>query len=217
LNTKAAVHISGNPLLPEIRILLYLLFVISLFFIKSHFIYGAFLIGIAIFLLRMPFKSIFSGWIPVTILVAFTFIGNLLFNHGRVIYQAGPFILTQEGIDVALHRTVRLFLMIAGARVLTAATGLDSLVRGLSNIFSPLERFGVPSGQFFSTMGLTLKSLPKLKDLIGETYREEVANRNVRGFFNRAKALSIFLVPLFVRSIQSPESFFKDNEINRSD
>lgn len=165
----------------------------------------------------MPFKSIFTGWIPITILLAFTFLGNLLFHHGRVIYQAGPFILTQEGIDMALHRTVRLFLMIAGARVLTGATGLDSLIRGLANIFSPLERFGVPSGQFFATMGLTLKSLPRLKDLIGETYREEVAKRNVRGFFNRARALSTFLVPFFVRSIQSPESFFKDNEINKSD
>jgi energy-coupling factor transport system permease protein len=198
-------------LLPEIRILIYIVFVASLFFIESHIIYAAFLVVILILLLKSPFKSIFSGWIPISILLGFTFLGNLLFHHGKVIYQAGPLLITEEGMDIAFLRTIRLFFMIAGAKVLTAATGLDRLVLALGNIFSPLERFGVSSGEFFATMGLTLKSLPKLKARIGEAYREEVQNRDMKGFWPRAKALSAFLVPLFVRTIQSPESFFRED------
>jgi len=43
-------------------------------------------------------------------------------------------------------------------------------------------------------------------------YREKVKDGNVTGFLNRARAVSMFLIPLFVRSLQSPESFFEDEE-----
>jgi hypothetical protein len=60
-------------------------------------------------------------------------------------------------------------------------------------------------------MGLTLKSLPKLKDQITMTYREKVKEGNITGFWNRAKVISMFLIPLLVKSIQSPEIFFEQD------
>jgi len=204
-------------LLPEIKILFYIVFIISLFFVKSLAVYSVFFIGILILLLRVPFKSVVSGWIPVGILLVFTFLGNLLFHQGRVIHQAGPLLITEEGIDIASLRTMRLFFMIAGAKVLTATTGFDLLIRAFANILSPFERIGVPVSEFFSTMGLTLKSLPKLKAQIGEAYREGMQNSNMKGFWDRAKALSTFLVPLFIRTIRDPESFFKEDERSKDE
>lgn len=59
-------------------------------------------------------------------------------------------------------------------------------------------------------MGLTMRSLPVLKEHMVKEYREKVKGGNIRGFLNRARVVSMFLIPLFVRSMESPESFFDD-------
>jgi energy-coupling factor transport system permease protein len=159
----------------------------------------------------MPFKSLKSGWIPISLFLLFTFISNILFQHGRILYSKGPLIITDEGLNIAVIRTMRVFFMIAGAKILTATTQIELLVGAFSKILKPLERLGIPVVEFFSTMGLTLKSLPKLKDQITMTYREKVKEGNITGFWNRAKVISMFLIPLLVKSIQSPEIFFEQD------
>lgn len=100
--------------------------------------------------------------------------------------------------------------MIAGAKILTSTTEFGLLINALEKIFRPLERLGVPVHEFFSAMGLTMRSLPVLKEQMVKEYREKVKDGNIRGFLNRARAVSMFLIPLFVKSMQSPESFFDD-------
>ena len=100
--------------------------------------------------------------------------------------------------------------MIAGAKILTATTQIDLLIGAIGKIFKPLERLGIPVIDFFSIMGLTMKSLPRIKDQIAETYKEKVRGEDVKGFWNRVKVISFFLMPLFIKSIQSPEIFFED-------
>jgi energy-coupling factor transport system permease protein len=200
-----------NILSPEIKIILYIVFVVCLLFIKDVTVYLFILVAISIFLLRMPFKSLKSGWIPISLFLLFTFISNILFQHGRILYSKGPLIITDEGLNIAVIRTMRVFFMIAGAKILTATTQIELLVGAFSKILKPLERLGIPVVEFFSTMGLTLKSLPKLKDQITMTYREKVKEGNITGFWNRAKVISMFLIPLLVKSIQSPEIFFEQD------
>ena len=199
-------------MIPEIKILLYVFFVICLFFIKDLTVYMIVFLVILLPLPMMPFKSLKSGWIPISLFLLFTFISNVLFQPGRVLFQSGPFAVTAEGINIASVRTLRVFFMIAGAKILTATTEIGLLIKGLERIFGPLERFRVPVHEFFSAMGLTMKSLPALKEQVVKEYREKVKDGNVTGFLNRARAVSMFLIPLFVRSLQSPESFFEDEE-----
>lgn len=107
--------------------------------------------------------------------------------------------------------------MIAGAKILTATTQIELLVGAFGRILKPLERLGIPVIESFSTMGLTMKALPGLKDQIAETYREKMREGNIKGFWGRARVISMFLMPLFVKSIQSPESFFENRENNYSE
>ena len=200
-----------NILSPEIKIILYIVSVVCLLFVKDVTVFLFILVAISIFLLRMPFKSLKSGWIPISLFLLFTFISNILFQHGRILYSKGPLIITDEGLNIAVIRTMRVFFMIAGAKILTATTQMELLVGAFSKILKPLERLGIPVVEFFSTMGLTLKSLPKLKDQITMTYREKVKEGNITGFWNRAKVISMFLIPLLVKSIQSPEIFFEQD------
>jgi energy-coupling factor transport system permease protein len=197
-------------LIPEIKIFLYIFFVICLFFIKDLAVYAVIFIVILLLLFRIPFKSLKSGWIPISLFLLFTFISNALFQPGRILLGSGALVITAEGLDIASVRTFRVFFMIAGAKILTSTTEFGMLVNALERIFSPLERLGVPVHEFFSAMGLTMRSLPVLKEQMVREYREKVKEGNIRGFLNRARAVSMFLIPLFVRSMQSPESFFDD-------
>jgi energy-coupling factor transport system permease protein len=199
-------------LIPEIKIFLYIFFVICLFFIRDLTVYAGIFIVIAILLLRIPFRSLKSGWIPIGLFLLFTFISNVLFQPGRILFESGPFAITVEGLDIASVRTLRVLFMIAGARILTSTTEVGLLIRALEKIFRPLERAGVPVHEFFSAMELTMKSLPVLKELMVREYKEKVKEGNGRGFLNRARTVSSFLIPLFVKSMQSPEGIFEDEE-----
>lgn len=197
---------------PEIKIVSYIVFIVCLFLIKDITVYLFIFVAISIFFFKIPFKSLKSGWIPISIFLLFTFISNVLFQHGRIIYSTGPFIITEEGLDIASIRTMRVFFMIAGAKILTSTTQIELLVDGFGKILKPLERLGIPVVEFFLTMGLTMKALPRLRDQIAETYREKVKEGNIKGFWGRVRIVSIFLMPLLVKSIQSPESFFEKDE-----
>jgi energy-coupling factor transport system permease protein len=204
-------------LLPEIKILIYIAFILSLFFIKNLLFAFGILILMAMLLARIPVPSLLAGWIPITIFLMFTFFSNLLFQHGRILFQAGPLFVTEEGLTAALLRTIRIFCMIAGAKILTATTGIEPLIGAFAKLLRPLERFGVPVEEFFSTMGLTMKSLPRLKEQVVREYRTTVKDRKITGFRNRAKVIASFLMPLFVKSIRSPETFLNEGERNQND
>lgn len=195
---------------PEIKIVLYIIFIVCLFLIKDVTVYLFITVAILIFLLRLPFKSLKSGWIPISLFLLFTFLSNILFQHGRILYSKGHLVITEEGLNIASLRTMRIFFMIAGAKILTATTQIESLIGAIGKILKPLERLGIPVIDFFSIMGLTMKSLPRIKDQIAETYKEKVRGEDVKGFWNRVKVISFFLMPLFIKSIQSPEIFFED-------
>jgi len=170
------------------------------------------LISVLLFILflKVPFKVIRSGWIPISLFLAFTFISNVLNQHGKILFSAGPVFITQEGLDISMIRTMRLLFMIAGAKILFSYTKTDDIVDALRRLLSPLEIFRLPVKDFFDTMGLTIKCLPALKMMVTETYAEKVTNRNINGFFNKARTVSGFLFPMVIKSIQSPEVFFEN-------
>jgi len=170
------------------------------------------LVAVLVFLLRIPLKSLKSGWIPIGLFLLFTFVSNMLFQHGKILYSAGPVIITEEGLHISLIRTMRVFFMIAGAKILVATTQIELLVGGFGKLLKPLERLGIPVVEFFSTMGLTMKSLPILKEQVAEMYREKIKEGNITGFWARARIVSMLLLPLFVKSIQSPENFFEKDK-----
>ncbi len=197
---------------PELKIILYLLFVGGVFFLTNPVSYILISIAVLILLFRVPFESLKRGWVPITILLAFTFFSNIAFPQGEVLYITGPFVITKEGLREASVRTVRLFFMIAGAKILTGTTSIESLMEALKRLMKPFSRLGIPVNEFISTMGLTVQSLPGLKEQILNMYRERVQKEDIRGFWNRAKAISTFLMPLFVKSMESPEKFFEEKE-----
>jgi len=211
LQGSAAGRISGKiALSPEIKIALYVGFVGSLFLIEDPGVYLLILGAILALLLRLPFSAIRKGWIPIGFFLAFTFAGNAIAVHGKIVFNFGSFVVTREGLTIAGLRTARVFFMILGAKILTATTTIESLVSALAKMLRPLERLGLPVKEFFSVVALSVKSLPRIKSQLGEACEERMRSTHTKGFWSRARLISLFLIPLFVKSMQTPESFFED-------
>ena len=195
-------------MLPEIRILFYVFFVVLVSALSSLKAYAVIFFILCLFLLKVPFRSVKSGWIPISIFLIFTFISNILNQHGKILFSAGFVVITDEGLDIAAIRTLRILFMIFGAKLLIATSKTEEIVHGLWRLLSPFERTGLPVKDFFYIMGLTLKCFPVLKNMLYDNYREHIISANIKGVWNRARVVSLFLLPMFVESMQSPEKFF---------
>jgi energy-coupling factor transport system permease protein len=199
-------------LLPEIKILFYFFFVLLVSVVSSLKLYAVIFFILCLFLLKVPFRAVRSGWIPISIFLLFTFISNVLNQHGKIVFLAGPIVITAEGLNIAAMRTLRVLYLIVGAKILIATSKTEEIIHGLWRLLSPFERLGLPVKDFFHTMGLTLKCFPILKTMLYENYREHITSTNIKGIWNRAKAVSMFLLPMFAESIQNPEKFFIEAE-----
>jgi len=196
-------------LLPELKIILYVIFVAGLFFLDNPVFYWIIFAVICLLLFTIPMKILKKGWIPISLFLTFTFFSNLLFRHGKVLCTAGPLVVTSEGLTDASVKTIRILFMIAGAKLMTGTTSVESLARAFGRLLKPLQHAGIPVNEFISTMGLTLKSLPVIREQFLTMYRVRMQQGTIRGFRNRARVVSAFLMPLFVKSIQTPEQFFE--------
>jgi energy-coupling factor transport system permease protein len=209
--------ITGKHLPAPIKIFLYVLFVISLFIIKAPGVLAVLTLAVSPLLLAVPFRFVRQGWVPISILLMFTFLSNVFFHQGKVLFHSGMLIITEEGFTIAAVRTLRVFLMIMGAKIVIGTTSIESLVAAMGRMFRPLERFGLPVGEFFSTMGLVMKSLPKLTKEIAVVYREKMKEENVSGFWNRIRTAAMVFSGLFVQGLESPEKFLNDKSENTHD
>jgi energy-coupling factor transport system permease protein len=196
-------------LLPELKIILYVIFVAGLFFLDNPVFYWIIFAVICLLLFTIPMKILKKGWLPISLFLTFTFFSNLLFRHGKVLCTAGPLVVTSEGLTDASVKTIRILFMIAGAKLMTGTTSVESLARAFGRLLKPLQHAGIPVNEFISTMGLTLKSLPVIREQFLTMYRVRMQQGTIRGFRNRARVVSAFLMPLFVKSIQTPEQFFE--------
>lgn len=204
-------------MLPEIRIILYIIFVVSLFFVTHLQVYLSLLVIMLFFLVTVPRRKLTAGMLPIGLFLVFTFISNVINQHGRILYTVGPLIITDEGLNIAAVRTVRLFLMIGGVKIMMAHTETEGITRALGRLLRPLEKIGLPVRDFFQTMGLTIKCFPVLKKMASERYREKMQADAVKGFWNKTKMVSLFLLPMFIKSVQSPEVFFGEADIHEEE
>jgi energy-coupling factor transport system permease protein len=205
---------------PEIKIITYVLFITSLFFIRDVNVYLLVCVPFFVFFIKIPRKALKSGWMPISLLLAFTFFSNMFYQQGRVLFSSGGLIITEEGIHAAVIRTMRVFFMIAGAKILLAFTKSELLIGALRNICKPLARLKVPVDDFFQVMELTLKSLPALKQQTACMYKDHMNRERSKGYLAKVRTVSSLLIPMFVKTIQSPEQYFRkksEDEIVKTD
>ena len=93
---------------PTAKILLYLLLTIAVFLLNSLWVNIGLLVLVLIFTLGVPASALSKGLIPITLFLTFTFLSNVLFQAGKVIYEIWGITITEEGLQKGGHLTLRL-------------------------------------------------------------------------------------------------------------
>ncbi|GAB4482305.1 MAG: hypothetical protein OHK006_00380 [Thermodesulfovibrionales bacterium] len=199
-------------MIPELRILSYVLLVVSVYLVADMRFYLAVGILMVFFLASIPRKRLAAGWLPILMLSGFTLAANIFHQPGRILVSLGALTITEQGLAVATLRTLRLLLLIAGVKLLIGGVRPEDLVRGLQTLCRPAERIGLPVRDFFHVMGLTIACFPLLRDMVRERYRSTVSVQKIRGVSARIAAIGAFLLPLFAESLLSPDAYFEEHD-----
>ncbi|SHJ67013.1 energy-coupling factor transport system permease protein [Dethiosulfatibacter aminovorans DSM 17477] len=192
---------------PRLKLVVTLLFIISLFLINQFPVYllvVAFL-GLIIKLSKVPVKMVILGLRPILIIILVTFFINLFMTTGEVIWQMGPLDITREGLRQAGFMALRLMLLIMGTSMLTLTTSPILLTDGIESLLNPFKKIGLPAHELAMMMTIALRFIPTLMEeteKIMKAQKARGADFESGNLVRRAKSLVPLLVPLFVSSFR---------------
>lgn len=200
---KSIVH----RLDPRIKIIIIILYIISLFLVDSFlpfFIFFIYILFVSI-ISKIPFKQILKGIKPLRFIIIITFVINLIMIKGEVILELGPLIVTKEGLYQSFFMISRLILLVLGTSILTLTTSPIMLTAGIEDILKPLKKVGIPASELAMMMTIALRFIPTLieeTDKIIKAQKARGADFESGNILKRAKNLVPLLVPLFINSFQ---------------
>ena len=192
----------------RVKLLLTILFVVSIFFIKSYFgfMLTAAVLIIVILVARLPIMSVLKSVRGILFIVIITAIINLFFiKDGEVLVESGIIVITKQGVHTTIKMVLRLVLLISGASLLSLTTTPVQLADGLESLMSPLKLIKVPVRDIAMIMSIALRFIPTLfeeTNKIIAAQKARGASFDTGGLFARAKALLPVLIPLFVNSFR---------------
>ncbi len=192
----------------RVKLLLTLLFVISIFFIKTYF---GFMLTLAVLLIvillaRLPIMSVLKSVRGILFIVVFTAVINLFFiKEGEVLVHSGIIMITKTGVHTTVKMVLRLVLLISGASLLSLTTTPVELADGLESLMAPLKLIKVPVRDIAMIMSIALRFIPTLfeeTNKVISAQKARGASFDTGSIFARAKALLPVLIPLFVNSFR---------------
>lgn len=192
---------------PRVKLIAAVLFIISLFFIKSFYPY-IFVVGYIltiVYLSKLPIKFILKGLKPLIFIISITFFINLFMTKGEVLYDIGPLAITKEGLTQATFMALRLIFLVTGTSLLTLTTSPIALTDGIESLLSPFKRIGLPAHELAMMMTIALRFIPTLleeTDKIMKAQMARGADFESGNIINRAKSLVPLLVPLFINAFR---------------
>lgn len=192
---------------PRFKIIVSLIFIGSLFAVKSLLGYGIVIAFIAIMIAfsKVPFRYIIRGLKPILFIILFAFGLNIFFTPGKELIHYGFLTITEEGLRQAFFMGMRLILLIIGTSMLTLTTSPIELTDGIEACLSPFKRFGMPAHELAMMMTIALRFIPTLlneTDKIMKAQMARGADFESGNIASRAKSLIPLLVPLFISAFR---------------
>ncbi|RKD34145.1 energy-coupling factor transporter transmembrane component T family protein [Thermohalobacter berrensis] len=210
-NITIGQYFPGNTVIhkldPRIKIIITLLFIISLFIIDNFlpYLFVSIFIFTSIFISKVPFKFILKGLKPLFFIILITFIINVFMTKGEILFEIGPLDVTKEGLKLATFMALRLIFLIIGTSLLTLTTSPISLTDGIERLLNPFKRIGVPAHELAMMMTIALRFIPTLleeTDKIMKAQMARGADFESGNVLKRAKSLVPLLVPLFISAFR---------------
>ena len=162
---------------PRVKLVGTFVYLISLFVVDSfvgYLLAGLFLAAM-IFLSNVPFRYIVRGMKAIVFLLLITVVFNLFLTPGEVIWQAGVFKITREGLTFAVKMAVRLSLLILGSSIMTLTTTPTQLTDALESLLRPLKKVHVPVHEIAMMMSIALRFIPILMEETDKIMKAQIA------------------------------------------
>lgn len=193
---------------PRVKIVITFLYVISLFFIRSIYIYGVAVLGLLVYikLSKVPIRYILRGTKALGWIILFTVLFQLFSVQGTQNIFEWRFVrISTTGVYSATYLLFRLVLMIIGSSMMTYTTTPNSLTDGLEKLLSWMNRLHVPVHELAMIMSIALRFIPVLVEELDRIMKAQMA-RGVDfkegNIIERLKKLMPIIVPLFVSAIR---------------
>lgn len=205
-------YIPGNSFVhkldPRTKILISLLFIISLFLIDKFvgYILIVAFIGAVIINSKVPPKFILKGLKPIIFLVILTSILNVFMIKGSadtLLFKFGFLSIYSQGVKTALFMALRLIFLVVGTSLLTLTTSPIELTDGIEILLRPIGK--EMAHQLAMMMTIALRFIPTLMDetdKIMKAQKARGADFESGGIIQKAKNLVPLLVPLFISSFR---------------
>ena len=192
---------------PRVKLLGTVLFLISLFIVKSWIMYGVAALALAILIKisSVPFRFMTRGLKSIVILLLISVSFNLFLTPGEVLVQFWILKITREGLHIALMMGARLILLVLGSSLMTLTTTPNQLTDGLEKGLGVLKKVGVPVHEISMMMSIALRFIPILieeTDKIMKAQQARGADFESGNLLQRAKAMVPLLVPLFISAFR---------------
>ena len=192
---------------PRVKFIGTLLYIIALFLVKGviGYVFMAAVLVFFIALSKVPVRIIIGGLKPVLVILLITVLFNLFLTPGEVLWQAGAFHITREGVRVAVRMAIRLTFLVAGSSLMTLTTTPNQLTDGMEKLFSPLKKLHVPVHEIAMMMSIALRFIPILMEETDKIKKAQIARGadfESGNFIKRTKAMVPLLVPLFVSAFR---------------
>jgi energy-coupling factor transport system permease protein len=193
---------------PRVKILISMVFIVSLFIVNNFegYIFVIIFTALSITISKVPFRYIYKGLKPIFILLMFTALINIFMTSGEVLLFQWRFIrVYREGLVLAAFMILRLTFLIIGTSLLTLTTSPIELTDGIEKLLNPFKKIGVPAHELAMMMTIALRFIPTLMDETDKIMKAQMARGadfESGNLFNRAKNLIPLLVPLFISSFR---------------
>ena len=162
---------------PRVKLVGTFVYLISLFVVDSfagYLLAGLFL-AVMIMLSNVPFRYIVRGMKTIVFLLLITVVFNLFLTPGEVIWHAGIFKITREGLTFAIKMAVRLSLLILGSSIMTLTTTPTQLTDALESLLRPLKKIHVPVHEIAMMMSIALRFIPILMEETDKIMKAQIA------------------------------------------
>lgn len=192
----------------RVKLVITLLYIISLFVIKSFIGYAIVILSLAIVIKvsKVPFKFMIKGLKSLIFIIIFTALINIFTAKGStVVVTLWKFTVTLEGILFAAKMCLRIILLIIGSSILTLTTTPIKLTDGIESLLKPFQKIGVPAHDIAMMMTIALRFIPTLldeTDKIIKAQQARGADFDTGKLTDKAKALVPILVPLFISAFR---------------
>jgi energy-coupling factor transport system permease protein len=155
---------------------------------------------LVIYAAKLPPLQVLKALRSVLILLLVTALAQLFFSPGRVLWEWGPFSITNTGIQNGLLYSVRLVMAVILICVLTMTTNPLELLTGLEGLMYPLRFVGFPVQETAIILAMALRFLPVMLGRSAEVAMVQEARGadfSSGRLLRRARSLPPLFVPLF--------------------